>query len=83
MTYEHNNGGVCPNCGYCQHCGRGQQFIPMYPLYPTTPGWPSPWRPTIFVTTTPTITIGPNTAGAHTITNGPAPWTFTSACGNV
>lgn len=57
------------NAGVCPHCG----YCPHC----------GRGQQFIRVTTTPTITIGPNTAGAHTITNGPAPWTFTSACGNV
>lgn len=33
---------VCPNCGYCPHCGRGQQqFLPYNPI-PWNPT-PSPW----------------------------------------
>jgi hypothetical protein len=37
---------VCPNCGYCPHCGRGAiktvpfPTVPNYPLYPT---YPNPW----------------------------------------
>lgn len=39
----------CPNCGYCQHCGRsgGYQFVPYtapyyVPYMPTYPNWTAP-----------------------------------------
>jgi len=41
--------GDCPNCGYCQHCGRSGSYWPqpyyppMIPYYPM-PTFPSPYR---------------------------------------
>lgn len=38
--------GVCPNCGYCEHCGHAPQVVaPVYPWRyygPQWPGWVSP-----------------------------------------
>jgi len=45
-TDDNTTGGLpkevaqCPNCGYCQHCGRSNQpwSVPWYPnYYPTYP----------------------------------------------
>lgn len=39
---------ICPNCGYCPHCGRGYHTQPYSPYvsppltWPTTP-YPNPW----------------------------------------
>ena len=36
---------ACPNCGYCQHCGRGGGAVPFhpYPQLPIMPTWPQPY----------------------------------------
>lgn len=43
---ENNNQCVCPNCGYCPHCGRSAQPYRTYPQYPVTwyqgPIWIAP-----------------------------------------
>lgn len=38
--------GVCPACGHCPYCGRGNShpyFAPVHPFYPVTPVYPNPW----------------------------------------
>ena len=46
---------VCPHCGYCQYCGRGN-----YRPAPYIPYWPvSPW---------PLVTWGTTTSGAAQVT---------------
>ncbi len=32
---------MCPSCGYCQHCGRGGQSMPLYPSGPYMNPWPT------------------------------------------
>ena len=44
---------VCPNCGYCPHCGRGG-YRPM-------PWYPQPYWPWYIWTTTPTGAAKPIT----------------------
>jgi len=37
------NKDTCPNCGYCQHCGRGGGYMGPT-IYPQTwPGYPNPY----------------------------------------
>lgn len=38
-TKNKSHDWTCPNCGYCPHCGRGAQMVPMYPQ----PIYPRPW----------------------------------------
>jgi hypothetical protein len=33
---------TCPKCGYCPHCGRGNQLVPQYPFAPQYPLWQQP-----------------------------------------
>lgn len=64
MNNEQKADDVCPNCGYCKHCGRGGHHvapwvIPSYPYPWIQPVWiGGPWTlsdqpsPTQVVTTT-------------------------------
>ena len=68
---------VCPNCGYCPHCGRGRQLAPTYP-YPWYPGgWWGIYQPTwttggfVVPQGTSTFATNPNTASITVMSNDP------------
>lgn len=41
MCKAESKDGICPKCGYCEHCGRGPQQV--WPTYPPAWSWPKPW----------------------------------------
>ena len=38
-----NSNKPCPNCGYCQHCGRGGHYVSPWPYSPWQPYYTGPW----------------------------------------
>lgn len=65
MPKSKTQNSVCPNCGYCPHCGRSNGYR-TYPWYPYPWYTPAPWfNPPFTISTTPTWTAG-NTSGTTT-----------------